>query len=128
MGVSVHKQTCLALSKCGKMFVYSMKTSPPLYESSFPISGTIMLVDWHAGLVFVGDPKSEVLHILALENLSGEKKIQASLACSLPVGKILSSICFWRERNEIYLGYTNGVIAVIAMRLNPPTLICSTPY
>lgn len=115
---------CFALSKCDKLYIYSLRTTPPLYQSSLPISGSVLRADWPTGLLFVGDSNSDKLSILALENMSKQTEIHVSVVATLTVGKQLSAVYFWKERNEIYLGYTSGVVAVVAMRLNPPTLVC----
>lgn len=122
--VSPDYQHILVGSSCGRIFVYSLATSPPLYCSSLQTPVTAFDADWSAGLLFTVHEKESDGKIWRLSN-KGNNEWGFEEAHTFKTGPSVLQINFYPERNELFLGTSNGTLLVLSLRVKTDGPICN---
>lgn len=116
---------CFMGTNIGRGYFYSLATNPPLYAAAVNGPTSVCEIDWSTSiLVAAGDTEEDGelgLYQFSIGNNSEVFKVISGIS----IGRGASCITFCHSRSEVYIGYNNGVIGVVALRLMTTTLICS---
>lgn len=111
-----------------RAYIYSVATSPPLYCSVIQSPANCCQVDWNIGLIVTaGDLEDGGKLSMHKFSIGSEVTVSPTLT-GIEIGKGARCLRFSQSRSEVYIGYENGVIGVVALRTYTKGLICSWQF
>lgn len=116
---------CFIGTTAERAYFYNMDTSPPMYSAVVHSASACCEVDWNIGLVVTaGD--FEAGGRLSLHKFSlGQDVNITPIIDNIEIGKGATCLKFSQSRSEVYLGYSNGSVGVVALRTFTNSLICN---
>ena len=116
---------CFMGTTAGRAYFYSLMTNPPLYAAAINAPARCCEVDWNIGVVVTAGDTEEGGGELSLYqfSLGPQAEVHKSLG-GIDIGKGSCCLLFCQARSEVFIGYENGIVGVVALKIMTSSLIC----
>lgn len=110
----------------GRGYFYNLTTNSPLYAAALSAPARCSEIDWNNGILIVAGDTEKDGELSFLQFCIGAKTDITKTVGGIEIGKGACCLTFCHSRSEVYIGYENGVVGVVALRVSTGSLICKT--
>ena len=122
--MSPNSTHCFIGTTANRAYFYAFVTNPPLYAAALNAPASCCEIDWTTGIVVTAGDTADGGELSLFQfSIGNNTEVNKTLG-GIQIGKGASCIAFSNSRSEVYIGYENGIIGVVSLKLMTSTLIC----